>query len=144
LGQRDIYRISADGEGSLFATIPPGFGTLASLTLDSTENLFALFSNGVYRFDGGDPATGRQLSTLPVPTSPNFGHIRLSPDQTVIYVTAMRQVWGIDPVSGTVVDLGAATINPDWRAGAAMAVYVPEPATGVLVLAYLLLLLRRA
>ncbi|TWT40917.1 hypothetical protein RAS1_36040 [Phycisphaerae bacterium RAS1] len=128
LGNRRVYRITPEGAGSLFATLPSSLGSLA---VDSGGSVFVYGGAGLWRFDHEDASTGRQI----VPGDSYFlADIRLTPDESFMYR-------GGAPVSRVSVDggqwsqVGNVYLPPGYALSfESFAVFVPEPSSSLLLL----------
>jgi hypothetical protein len=137
---REITRFSSEGEGTPFDLLPSGHA-VESISTNSAGDLFVLSTGGVYRYLAGDPTS----RTLLVPSlSGQNGTIALSPDGTQLYVVRSFYLHTVDARSGALIDRDTLPFINDLAPWAGIAVYVPEPTTGVqLTLALIALLIRK-
>jgi sugar lactone lactonase YvrE len=122
----DVMRITPDGVTAPFVHLPQG--SIGSLAVDSQGNVFIATGWGVYRVDGGNPDTLHFLSPVSAGVY-SFANIRLSPDESLLWMNQGRDIYGINPIDGNWSRLGQLPDHEYYHYGTGMAVYVPEPAS---------------
>lgn len=126
----DVLQITADGTVDVFDTLP-GNCDLSSLACDSAGNLFALTSEGLYRYDAGAPASRRLLAALP--GGGPFAAIAVAPGGDQVYVCRENTFSMVDAMSGEISGLGT-WVSPDgYMLGGGMVLAVPEPSSAILL-----------
>lgn len=107
--------------------------SLTSLALDRDGNLYALLTDGLYRYDSGDPDSLRRLA--PLDGAGPDASIAMSPAGDSVYVCANSVFRAVNALTGLVTELGSFDSPDGYVLGSGMAVLIPEPATlGLLVL----------
>jgi hypothetical protein len=114
--------------------------TLTSLALDGDENLYALLTDGLYRYDAGAPSSLRRLA--PMNGAGPDASIAVSPANDAVYVCTNSVFRAVDPLTGHVTELGSFDSPDGYVLGSGIAVAIPEPAAFGLLLAGLAILAR--
>jgi sugar lactone lactonase YvrE len=123
--QYTILRFSPEGIGEVFDTIAV---SPDDLEIDSDGNLY-LLSGGLLRYTAGDPDS-QQLIAGPLGGAGATSMV-LAPDEQSMYVAFFGQLHSVDLTTAVVT-----TLTPQISGfvfGNGIAVYVPEPATLILV-----------
>ncbi len=126
----DILQISPDGTVVEFDTLP-GSCDLSSLASDSAGNLFALTSEGLYRYDAGEPGSRRLLAGLP--GSGPHASIAVTPGGEQVFVCRENSFSMVNATTGEFHSLGTWNSPDGYVLGGGMVLAVPEPATAILI-----------
>lgn len=126
----DILQISPDGTVNIFDTLP-GDCDLNSLSCDSAGNLFALTSEGLYRYDHGDSGSRRLLAAFS--GGGPYASIAVAPGGDQVYVCRENTFSMVNAFTGEIQAIGTWDSPDGYTLGGGMVLAVPEPETAILV-----------